>query len=288
MKCPKCGGEIPFYDLKPNCSHCGVNIMYYMQHAGLTKDAKRTELESAAVRMVVARIKASFIGGKLAIARMVLVFCTVAVLLLPFCSVRYTVPFYDEKLSVGLLGLILSLIDGSLMNVPTFLKSALLAEQTRASLIVAGFLAAEILVCVVLFAVYLLSFLNLTKSARAINVLCIIGIAVGVAGQIAAFVVNGVTADSPQAQFSVGFGALATAVVFAALFFVNNSMLKNGIEPTYRENDIKRKELLKRVRAGEVDLDSLPLPIFESEEERAERMKALEEALKAEEEGKEL
>jgi hypothetical protein len=42
------------------------------------------------------------------------------------------------------------------------------------------------------------------------------------------------------------------------------------------------------VRAGEVDLDSLPLPVFESEEERAERIKALEEALKAEEEGKEI
>ena len=65
-------------------------------------------------------------------------------------------------------------------------------------------------------------------------------------------------------------------------------LAKNGIEPTYSENDIKRKELLKKVRAGEVDLDSLPLPIFESEEEHEERMKALEEALKAEEEGKEL
>ena len=55
MKCPKCGGEIPFYDLHPNCKHCGVNIMYYMQNDGLMRDAKRTELEAAVARMIVAR-----------------------------------------------------------------------------------------------------------------------------------------------------------------------------------------------------------------------------------------
>ena len=69
MKCPKCGGEIPFYDLKPNCRHCGVNIMYYTQEAGLIRDAKRTELEGAVARMVIARVKAAFIGGKLQIFR---------------------------------------------------------------------------------------------------------------------------------------------------------------------------------------------------------------------------
>ena len=58
---------------------------------------------------------------------------------------------------------------------------------------------------------------------------------------------------------------------------------KNG-----RGSEQNKRELLKKVRAGEVSLASLPLPVFESEEEREERMKALEEALKAEEEGKEL
>ena len=65
-------------------------------------------------------------------------------------------------------------------------------------------------------------------------------------------------------------------------------MLKKGIEPAYRENDIKRRELLRKVCRGEIDLDSLPLPVLESEQEREERLKALNEALKAEEEGKEL
>ena len=53
-------------------------------------------------------------------------------------------------------------------------------------------------------------------------------------------------------------------------------------------HDVKRRELLRQYRAGKLDLDKLTLPVLESEEERAERLKALEEALKAEEEGKEL
>ena len=88
MKCPKCGGEIPFYDLHPNCKHCGVNIYYYSQDALLARDAKRTELEAAVARMVVARIKASFIGGGLQIIRMVAIIATIASLLLPIGAVK--------------------------------------------------------------------------------------------------------------------------------------------------------------------------------------------------------
>ena len=91
MKCPKCGGEIPFYNLKPNCKHCGVHIYYYSQDALLMRDAKRTELEAAAARMVIARIKASFIGGGLQIARMVFVLISVAALLLPFGGAAFRV-----------------------------------------------------------------------------------------------------------------------------------------------------------------------------------------------------
>ena len=59
-------------------------------------------------------------------------------------------------------------------------------------------------------------------------------------------------------------------------------MLRKGVEPVYREFDPKRKELLKKVRAGEVNLDDLPLPIFESEEEYATRMKEFQQAMEEE------
>ena len=288
MKCPKCGGEIAFYDLKPNCKHCGVNIMYFTQEEGLSRDAKRTELEGAAARIVIARIKTEFIGSKLAIVRMIFSVLSAVALLVPFGGAKYTAPFFNESFSVGILGLIKGFQNGMLTDLPSFLRSSVFSGATKAALAPAAFFAVVLLLDLLIVAALLLGFLNLTKSAKLMQNAALIGAVVCVAGQITAVVVKFTAEKSPAAEVTLGFGALAAMAVFLVLFFLNRAMLKKGIEPAYRPNDIKRKEMLKKVRAGEVDLDSLPLPIFESDEERAERIKALEEALKAEEEGKEL
>ena len=288
MKCPKCGGEIAFYDLKPNCKHCGVNIMYFTQEEGLSRDAKRTELEGAAARIVIARIKTEFIGSKLAIVRMIFSVLSAVALLVPFGGAKYTAPFFNESFSVGILGLIKGFQNGMLTDLPSFLRSSVFGGATKAALAPAAFFAVVLLLDLLIVAALLLGFLNLTKSAKLMQNAALIGAVVCVAGQITAVVVKFTAEKSTAAEVTLGFGALAAMAVFLVLFFLNRAMLKKGIEPVYRPNDIKRKEMLKKVRAGEVDLDSLPLPIFESDEERAERIKALEEALKAEEEGKEL
>lgn len=288
MKCPKCGGEIPAFDLRPNCKHCGVNIMYFTQQEGLIRDAKRTELEGAAARMIIARVKAEFIGSKLAVFRMVFSILAAAALLAPFITVKFNVPLFDGSLSVGLLGLIQGFQNGLLTRVPRLLGSALFAKQTVAALVPAAFMAIVAVLDVVILLALIVGFLKLTESARVMKNTAFVGMIVSLAGQIAAVVMKFTTADSETAAVSLGFGGIACFAVFLAIFLLNRAILKKGIEPVYKENDVKRREMLKKVRSGEVDIDSLPLPVFESEEERAERMKALEEALKAEEEGKEL
>lgn len=288
MHCPKCGGEIPFYDLKPNCKHCGVNIRYYTQESKLMRDAKRTELEGAAARMVIARVKAAFIGGKLSIARLVFTLLAAAALVVPFGGVKFMLPLFDRSFSVGIIGLIQSFQNGLLTNLPHFLNSSLVRPQTLAAIAPAAVFVCAALLDVVILVAYILSFLNLTKSAKFMKNAALIGAILSAVGQIAVLVTKFTTADSETAAVSLGFGSLAACAMFAVLFLLNRAMLKKGIEPKYKENDIKRREMLKKVRAGEVDLDSLPLPVFESDDEREERMKQLEEALKAEEEDKEL
>ena len=290
MQCPKCGGHIKFYDIRPNCKHCGVNIWYYSQQDQLIKDAKRTELESAAARMVIARIKAAFIGSKLAIARLVITLGAIAALLLPFGSVKLIAPFYERTLTAGLLGAIMGAVDGSVLKIPVFLKSALFSVYTKAFLLPEGILAVLALLAVIIFAVYLFSFLRLEKMTKIVRNAALAGAIIAFAGQIAVLIMDAVNPlpETPTAEFHTGWGGFLIAAVWLVLFFVNRLMLKKGIEPAYRENDVKRRELLHKFRKGEVDLDSLSLPVLESPEERAERMKALEEALKAEEEGKEL
>lgn len=288
MHCPKCGGEIPFYDLKPNCKHCGVNIMYFTQEAGLIRDAKRTELEGAAARMVIARVKAAFIGSPLAIARLAVTLLAAAALVLPFGGVRYTLPLFDRSFSVGIVGLIQGFQNGLILNLPHFLNGALVRPQTLAAIAPSAAFVCAALFDLAILVAYILSFLNLTKSAKFMKNAALVGAVLSAAGQAAVLALKLATPDGAAAAVQFGFGALAAAAMFVAVYALNRMMLKKGIEPAYKENDIKRREMLLRVRAGDVDLDSLPLPVFESAEERAERMKALEEALKAEEEGKEL
>ncbi len=282
MKCPKCGGEIPFYDLKANCKHCGVNIYYYSQDALLARDAKRTELEAGVARMVIARIKATFIGGGLQIARMVFVIATIASLLLPIGAVKFHLPFYEGALSAGWIGLVQAFQSGLLMKAPDLLQSALLKPQTIAGLIFFGCLFVLLLIGVVILAIYLLSFFNLKRSTKMMKNWAFAGFIAGLLAQIGALVAKFITPDSPLASVSLGFGGLLCGALFFVQFLLNKAILKKGIEPVYREYDPKRRDLLKLVRRGEVDLDDLPLPVFESEEEHEARMKALEETVKEE------
>ena len=288
MHCPKCGGEIPFYDIKPNCRHCGVNIRYYTQESKLIRDAKRTELEGAVARMVIARIKAAFIGSRLAIIRLVFTLLAAAALVVPFGGVQYNLPLFGNSFSVGIIGLIQGFGNGLLMNLLHFMNSALVKSQTIAALVPACVFVCVALIDVVIVVAYILSFLNLSKSAKFMKNAALIGAVVSIVGQAASLIVKFPVKDNETAAVQTGFGALAACAMFVVLFLLNRAMLKKGLEPVFKENDIKRRDMLKRVRAGEVDLDSLSLPVFESEEEHEERMKALQEALKAEEEGKEL
>lgn len=288
MKCPKCGGEIHLFDLRPNCKHCGVNIMYFTQHEGLVRDAKRTELESAVARMVIARIKAAFIGGKLQILRMIAVIGAVCILMLPYIGVHYTLPFFDKKFSVGLIGLIQSFGDGMLLKQLDFVKSAVFSKPAAAEAAVLLLFVIILLVDVLIFGAFCIGFINLTKTTKFMKSMSLIGAVIALITQAAVIVIRFAVPESGFASVIMGFGALGSFAVFVIMFLINGALLKKGIEPTYREFDPKRKELLKKVRSGEVDIDSLTLPVFESEEEREERVRALEEALKIEEEGKEL
>ena len=283
MKCPKCGADIPFYNLKPNCKHCGVNILYYTQDYLLERDAKRTELESAVMRMLVARVKAVFIGSLLAIFRMVFLVGAICAMMIPFCTTVYKLPFYEEKLSIGLIGLISALGDGMIMTLPTFLKSSLFANATLGTLIVCAFFVLLAIVDVAMFVIYLLSFFKPDKSAKMLRNASVVACVLALGAQIASVVCKlSVIKPQPFVSFGIGFGGIACFVLHLILIFINVKMLKKGVEPVYREFDPKRGELLKKVRSGEVDLDDLSLPVFESEEEYASRMKEFEQAMEEE------
>ena len=104
MICPKCGAEIKRFDLAPNCKVCGVNMFYYSQEIELARDAKRTELEFAGARALVAKLKGNFVGGRIQISRMVFFILSIAVMCIPYFSIRISLPMSEIGFSTGLVG----------------------------------------------------------------------------------------------------------------------------------------------------------------------------------------
>ena len=91
--CPKCGGKLKLTDWRPNCPHCGVNMVYYGMEERLLLDADKAEAEHARTQPRIDRLKAAFVGSKLAIARIVFSVLPIAALFLPIAKFAFKAPY---------------------------------------------------------------------------------------------------------------------------------------------------------------------------------------------------
>lgn len=81
--CPKCNAELHLRDWRAECPHCGANIVLYDQQERLMQDADKAEVQYYHFQKKVDRVKASFVGSKLAIVRIVTSLLPIPALLLP-------------------------------------------------------------------------------------------------------------------------------------------------------------------------------------------------------------
>ena len=70
--CPNCGHKLRITDWKPDCPNCKVNLVYYGMDEKLQDDADKAEAEHARVQKKIDRLKASFVGSPLTLARLIL------------------------------------------------------------------------------------------------------------------------------------------------------------------------------------------------------------------------
>lgn len=59
-KCPKCGKKLSLFNLKPECSECGCNIMNYNMEERLEADSVKAEAEWAKAEALLNKITAPF------------------------------------------------------------------------------------------------------------------------------------------------------------------------------------------------------------------------------------
>ena len=284
MKCPNCNKEIGRFELAPNCKHCGVNIFYSQQKTLLTRDAKKCELEYAGFRILVSKLKTAFIGGKIQILRIVAMVMAIGAIFVPFGSIGVNISPFDAKFSFGAWGIYSAFTDGTLSALLNL--SGYAHKQMAASLVLLGLIVAIFLSGLGVFVALLLSFINVQKSARAMRGLSFVGSILCVGAFVVSAFIPSVMSEIGFIEGKAGVGALVCLAVLIFIFILNHLVIKKNIQPQVKEVDLKRVELNKKVKKGEASLDDLPLPVFETEEEKQERLKKEEESRALAQKGK--
>lgn len=284
MKCPNCNKEIGRFELAPNCKHCGVNIFYSQQKTLLTRDAKKCELEYAGFRILVSKLKTAFIGGKIQILRIVAMVMAIGAIFVPFGSIGVNISPFDAKFSFGAWGIYSAFTDGTLSALLNL--SGYAHKQMAASLVLLGLIVAIFLSGLGVFVALLLSFINVQKSARAMRGLSFVGSILCVGAFVVSVLLPSVMSEIGFIEGKAGVGALVCLAVLIFIFILNHLVIKKNIQPQVKEVDLKRVELNKKVKKGEASLDDLPLPVFETEEEKQERLKKEEESRALAQKGK--
>lgn len=265
MKCPNCGGEIGRFELAPDCKHCGVNIFYCQQEKLLSQDAKQCELEFASFRILKAKAKCAFIGGPLQILRIVAMLAAIGVIFIPFATLRAELTMFTSKITLSAFG-VYQVVSGGELNALLSLKDYM-PELFTAFVADAALFMLAFLMGLGIFVALVLTFINITKSAKACCALSAAGFALSIASGIVSLIMPK-AAIGTFITASGGAGAFALAGVFALIFVLNLILVRKNVQPDIDPIDLERVKIRKKIKAGELTYDDLPLPVFETEKEK--------------------
>lgn len=114
MNCPGCSYKLKIWDVKAECPACGVNIPNYNWEENLEKDSLRSDAAFAKLKMRLANFKASLVGDKLQIIRLICTFIPLVALVLPLAKVAVNLPFLsDTEHDISFLSIILHIVNTS-------------------------------------------------------------------------------------------------------------------------------------------------------------------------------
>jgi hypothetical protein len=127
--CPKCGYRLKFTDYKAECPGCNVNLMYYNHQERLAEDADKAEAEHVQMQPRIDRIKFAFIGTKLSIVRLVLLFLPIGMLFLPLVHIEANLPFKTIDADISILNIVMDVV--AEMDFDVLIKMISGSELTR-------------------------------------------------------------------------------------------------------------------------------------------------------------
>lgn len=278
-KCPKCGRKLTLFDWRPNCPGCGINLVYYGMEERLLKEADAAEAEHAKLQKKIDRLKSSFVGSKLTIARIFLSIIPIAALLLPLCSVTYSGPFIEQTTT--------NVNAIEIYNLVSSLDFDALFTMIGSSLLGTSFIGyAGALVCILLSLVLVIvSLIMLTLACspkgnpRNITLNCItIALAVASAVLFTVFS-NGITAVFPEfISGKLGIGIFVYIALLVVLLVMNIVIAKKGVNVKYKQcfvGGLPAEEYFELVEKG-TDIDVIHEMMAKALEEKAAEKEAAE------------
>lgn len=288
--CPNCGKKLHFWDVKADCSNCGVSIPNYNWQERLEEDNEKAEKQFAVFNKTMNRIAYSIYGTKLRIARLILTFLPAIGFILPWAFLKSDGESFD--LSIISFSGNKSLIDffssffGDINLYVTNMKFEDFSGPLTLS--VAGYI---LFVLSALFIV-IAFFLNIIMCKKPKTVSTVVFDVLSIAASVAAvvcFVMSGSLADTAvafnfgdfaviNAGASLGWGYFIAIVLLLIATGINIAVAK---APAKSDETLEEERLARKAEKDEKERQKA----IEREKSRAEADKkaAEEEARKVEE-----
>lgn len=259
--CPKCNHKLRVIDWKPECPNCGVNVVYYDFEERFYIDAKGAELDAARIRVKWTRIKAAFVGSKLIVARLALCVLPLVATLLSFGTLTIAFPLFEKRVPFSLLGLFAFFTDGTFSFLTAVKSSEIVGVFAKHAVNIFFGVAATVAVALLVFALELLCFISIKKMTMLLTVASGLGILAAGWSMAAVYFYAGAT-QSTVFIVANGFGGFVVLAMFAAVLAVNALIVKKGVPLRYKEGDLYRVDIARKLKRKEITLDELEQPVY--------------------------
>ncbi len=221
-ECPKCKEHLRLVDWKPNCPHCGANIVVYDLQERLMQEADAAEVQYYHFQKKVDRLKASFIGSKLSIVRIFTSLIPITALFLPIVKINLSAPFEPYSGNMGVLD-IYNLFDK--LDIGAFLTA--IEMNSSAGLMFTLSVAGLLLSVVVMLLHFLCNMLACSPKGKIRNYTLDIIFIVLVAASMGLFAF---IPENPFVSGSLGIGAFLYLALVILNFIIDILVFRENIE----------------------------------------------------------
>lgn len=276
--CPKCQKKLKIWHVSQYCPYCGTNIVFHSFETNFEKDKRVAEMSLADFRVKLEKAKKAYLSGwpqKLKIAACVL---PLAGLFIPMGSAAADTALYSKSFTFWAMDLVYNGFMGEgYFNRFASLAGSPVFGEAAAAMRTAMLCCAAMAVCaVVILLTELFCFAGNKRTGVVITAFSVIGAGAAIAQRIfCGAAVKAAASSGGALTGSVNLLFVFPVLLFALAAFAAVLCLKKPPVVTVSEGDALRLSYREKLQKGEIELLEIPSPIYESEEEKAEKEKLI-------------